>query len=219
MGACRIAQVNSQSRFCTGHIGMMNINQGNICIEASSTRENHGMICSWLVDIIKSINQKLHWSTGHLPNYQSSPENRWYKPVEPLSHILLAVILAVNIWKFKQHLASSAVAKSLTQSFFPLFLLSCACWTALPVFILFHYSLPLFPNFLPLALQAPFAQSNQPAVNGWDYPAPSVSFLSFHRSLPRFFKNSVWRNERRQSRSLSPPWPVSSLSSHRNECD
>lgn len=93
-----------------------------------------------------------------------------------------------------------------------LFPFSCAYWAGLPVFILFHYSLPLFPNFFPLALRAPFAQSNQPAVNGWDYPTLSVWFPFL--SIFLFF----WGNERRQKQKLLVlPWPSSSLWSCRNE--
>ena len=82
-----------------------------------------------------------------------------------------------------------------------LFPLSCACWTRLPVFIIFHYSLPLFLNFLPLALRAPFAQSNQPAVNGWDYPALSVCFLSFFLpfSLLFFILSAEMRGDKGRS--------------------
>lgn len=80
------------------------------------------------------------------------------------------------------------------------FSFSCACWARLPLFILFHYSLPLFPNFLPLALRAPFAQSNQPAVNGWDYPALSVwGFFFFLFFLFWFFWGNEWRQKQKQA--------------------
>lgn len=63
---------------------------------------------------------------------------------------------------------------------------------------------PLFPNFPPLTLWAPFARSNQPTVNGWDYPAPSVCFLC------SFFSLSFISGKMREDKGRSRPRCLSS---------
>lgn len=53
----------------------------------------------------------------------------------------------------------------------------------LPVFIVFHYSPPLFPNFRSVGLWTPLSQSNQIVCNGFECPFLWRASLA-HSSIP-----------------------------------